>query len=264
MRGTELLGALTDLVLPRRCVGCGAVPGAGPGDPAGVAALCGTCRPSGSPRAIRAGPVDVRAAGDYDDGLRRALLAYKERGRRDLTGALAALLAVAIDEVLAEARAGLPRPVLVAPPSARAVAAARGGDHVLRGAWAGRHCRVRACPGVLRPTRAVRDSAGLGRADRARNLHGAMRACRADGRTAVLVDDIVTTGATLREAWRALDAAGWRVRAPRWWRRLRGVFPAAPLAAARWTSSVNQTTRNRGGLAPDEVTLVLARLRATS
>ena len=212
MRGTELLGALTDLVLPRRCVGCGAVPGAGPGDPAGVAALCGTCRPSGSPRAIRAGPVDVRAAGDYDDGLRRALLAYKERGRRDLTGALAALLAVAVDEVLAEARAGPPRPVLVAPPSARAVAAARGGDHVLRLARrAGRHCRVRACPGVLRPTRAVRDSAGLGRADRARNLHGAMRACRADGRTAVLVDDIVTTGATLREAWRALDAAGWRV-----------------------------------------------------
>ena len=59
----------------------------------------------------------------------------------------------------------------------------------------------------------VRDSAGLTTAARAANLDAAMRARppRRDGRAAVVVDDIVTTGATLREAARALRAAGWTV-----------------------------------------------------
>jgi predicted amidophosphoribosyltransferase len=58
----------------------------------------------------------------------------------------------------------------------------------------------------------VRDSAGLDIAARAANLAGAMRADGPRGSPrAVLVDDIVTTGATLLEAARALRAAGWTV-----------------------------------------------------
>ena len=56
----------------------------------------------------------------------------------------------------------------------------------------------------------------LGVADRERNVAGSMRLRPADerriaGRTVLLVDDVVTTGATLREAARALTAAGARV-----------------------------------------------------
>lgn len=56
------------------------------------------------------------------------------------------------------------------------------------------------------------DQRGLGAQARAENVRGSMRARRAGGgATAVLVDDVVTTGATLDEAARALDAAGFRV-----------------------------------------------------
>ena len=61
---------------------------------------------------------------------------------------------------------------------------------------------------------AVRDSAGLGAAQRGTNLAGAMAArhCPGGGRpSAVIVDDIVTTGTTVREAARALTEAGWHV-----------------------------------------------------
>jgi len=57
----------------------------------------------------------------------------------------------------------------------------------------------------------VRDSAGLSSAARLDNLNAAMSAGPPSGRPAVIVDDIATTGATLREAARALTAAGWMV-----------------------------------------------------
>ncbi|AXH95826.1 ComF family protein [Ornithinimicrobium avium] len=65
----------------------------------------------------------------------------------------------------------------------------------------------------LRLARAVVDQAGLGADDRARNLCGAVRVrdrlvSRLQGRPCVLVDDVVTTGATLQECARALRAAG--------------------------------------------------------
>ena len=89
----------------------------------------------------------------------------------------------------------------------------RGGHHVARLAR-----RVAAVTGtrpaadVLLLTRSVRDSAGLGTAERRVNLSGAMVARTAPaGWAAVLVDDIVTTGSTLSEARRALVEAGWPV-----------------------------------------------------
>jgi predicted amidophosphoribosyltransferase len=150
-----------------------------------------------------AGGLAVIAAGEYAGALREAVLAYKERGRRDLAGPLAATLAQVIDAA---------PPALVVPiPSVRSSVRARGGDHMLR--LARRAARIRhartATPLAFR--REPADSAGLDARARTANLAGAMLATEGRGRRAVLVDDVLTTGATLTEAARALTAAGWSV-----------------------------------------------------
>ncbi|PZS16770.1 MAG: amidophosphoribosyltransferase [Pseudonocardiales bacterium] len=191
---TAFAATLADLVLPRCCVGCGR---AGP-------TLCASCTPAGLLRYDAAG-LPVVAAGEYGAALRTALIAYKERGRRDLAAVLAGLLGRAV----ADGPAG----VLVPVPCPPRVARTRGGDHVLRLARIvarGNACTV-ATP--LRLVRPVQDSAGLSLRARAANLHGAMAATAPPlvGTAAVVVDDIVTTAATLHEAARALTVAGWSV-----------------------------------------------------
>jgi predicted amidophosphoribosyltransferase len=193
----SMLSALVDLVLPRACVGCGR---AGP-------PLCATCRPQEPPLHVWAGGLDVSASGAYEGPLRSALIAYKEHGRHDLAAPLGRLLAQSL------ASAGAPEDAVLVPvPSSAAAARERGGDHVLRLARAAARERGQPVVPALRLARAVQDSAGLSRADRAANLRGAMVSLPQPGPgVAVIVDDIVTTGATVREARRALAAAGWTV-----------------------------------------------------
>ena len=196
----SVVAALLDLVLPRACMGCGSYLGL----------LC--------PRCVPLSPAHRTADGTwwaarYEGAVRSALLAYKERRRRDLVTPLGELLTRSIAALCAGERGPPERLVLVPVPSARSVAAARGGDHVLRLARrAGAACGLRTAAGALALTRQVRDSAGLGATERAANLAHAVLARPAPaGWTALVVDDIVTTGATLRECSRALGAAGWPV-----------------------------------------------------
>lgn len=194
---------LLDLVLPRRCVGCGAA----------AATLCELCVAASAVPDVPCDSLGVVAAAAYSDAVRRAVILYKERGRRDLARPLGRLLAGAVTEVMH--RSGVPPGalVLVAVPSTRSAAAARGGDHLSRLVRrSAALCGVRVAPAVLEHTRAVVDSAGLGVDERAANLTGALRArAGPGGRAALIVDDVVTTGATMREAQRALGAAGWPV-----------------------------------------------------
>jgi predicted amidophosphoribosyltransferase len=191
-----VLADLLDLVLPVACVGCGR---AGP-------PLCASC---GEPD-VHPVPLDglpVVAAARYEGVVRTALLAYKERGRRDLRRPLASLLAAALTDVAAA-------PAVVVPmPTTASARRARGGDHVLRlASAAARESRIGRVCTPLRLTRAVRDSAGLDIAERAANLHEAMVALPPRGAaTAIVVDDITTTGASLIEATRALRRAGWQI-----------------------------------------------------
>jgi predicted amidophosphoribosyltransferase len=185
--------------------------------------LCGTCAPVALVTVEHAG-LPVIAAGRYEGGLRDAVLAYKERGRRDLAAPLAALLAIAV------AALDAPEAVLVPIPSSGSARRARGGDHVLRLVR-----RLGRTSGALRLTRAVQDSAGLDAATRATNLAGAFvaRPPRSPGACAVLVDDIVTTGATLAEAARALTQAGWHTVGGAVVAATPLRFPAAPPRVAR-------------------------------
>jgi predicted amidophosphoribosyltransferase len=196
----SLLVSLVDLVLPRCCIGCGSRLGV----------LCAQCLPGDPVRHAASGAV---AAAAYEGAVRTALLAYKERGRRDLAGPLGDLLARAVRVALAGERSPPGRAVLVPVPSVRSAAAARGGAHVRRLAVrAAPGCGVQVVGDALRLTRVVRDSAGLSSEQRAANVAHAVAARPAPvGAVAVVVDDIVTTGATLREAVRALEAAGWPV-----------------------------------------------------
>lgn len=63
---------------------------------------------------------------------------------------------------------------------------------------------------ALLRTRATEPQVGLPRADRSRNVRGAFVAhtSRLAGRNVALLDDVVTTGATVAEATRAMLAAG--------------------------------------------------------
>lgn len=62
--------------------------------------------------------------------------------------------------------------------------------------------------GVLRKTRKTPRQVGLPRTDRQRNLKGAFIAAGVEGKSVVVVDDVITTGQTAREISRALKSAG--------------------------------------------------------
>ncbi|AXI77795.1 ComF family protein [Peterkaempfera bronchialis] len=243
-RPARPLDALLDLLLPGRCAGCGSDGGQ----------LCTRCRAAletapGHP--VRPDPPPpglppVYAATEYAGPVRGLLLAHKERGALRLADPLGRALATAVHAAAADGLTGrAPIPLLLVPvPSARRAVRARGHDPVHRLARvAARELRRAGVPGraaaVLRPVRPVADQAGLGAADRRRNLAGALavRPGAAAGlrhRQVVLVDDLVTTGATLAEAARALGAVGAQV-----------PVAATVAATARRTGGTGRPDRNR-------------------
>jgi predicted amidophosphoribosyltransferase len=208
----ESLAALLDLLLPADCPGCGA------GQPACAECLAGL---HGPPLRSQAGPVPVWSVAEYGDRTARLVRAWKDGGRHDLGRPLAAALGAAL--LAGWQDCGAPPGALLVPvPSGRANRRRRGADLVtvlarravdgLRRDGAAGPDDLRVLP-VLRHRRRVADQAGLGVAQRAGNLHGALgvpigRERLVAGRTCLPVDDVLTTGATLAEAARALSCAG--------------------------------------------------------
>lgn len=203
--------ALLDVVLPLECGGCGA-PDTRWCPMCASALRVGDDEPHVVTPRIDPG-VPVFGLGRYAGVRRRAVVALKEHGRRDLVGPLARALALGVHRL---ARWGVvPDPlaldplVLVPAPTRRLAARRRGGDPVTRIAAA-------ACAGApglavlpaLRTAALVRDSVGLGTAARERNIAGRVRLTARPGGEVLLVDDVITTGATARESVRTLRDAG--------------------------------------------------------
>jgi predicted amidophosphoribosyltransferase len=193
-------------------------------------------------------PLPVVSAGRYGREVSAVMLAYKNHGHVDLTVPLAAALAGSLHQALSGGAIGaVPgRPVLLVPVPSRAAARRRRGYDPLmllltqldRGGKLPAGARLAPWLGqvhpVVRVAVALRDgrSAVVGRtalgaltagmfggqkgADRRRRRTNvlysmALRGHRVKdvaGRTCIIVDDVLTTGATIGEAHRALSSAG--------------------------------------------------------
>lgn len=216
-----MIDDVLDLALGSSCVVC-ARPGRllCRGCRAALPQEAAVCRPTPCPPGL-AVPF---ACGEYDGPLKVMVNAHKEHQRFALAAPLGDLLAVAVAAVLRAVPSARRGCALVPVPSRRGVVRARGHEPMLRmarvaaarlraeGTW----CHV--AP-VLRTSGAAADQSGLGAAERATNLAGTMscpgrgaralaRWSRDRGLSVVVVDDVLTTGSTAREAQRALEQAG--------------------------------------------------------
>lgn len=200
---------LVDLLLPPACAGCGTAAGA---------LLCAPCR-----RRLRtpSEPIDrfvvtdagmivgerltlAMAAYAYEGPMRRALAALKYGGMSRVAPILADLAAPTLHRL----RAISGESVLVPVPVHAERLAARGYNQAaLLAVFLGRHARLPVEPALVR-VRATTKQHRLDRGARLRNLRGAFASNGRAPPAAILVDDIITTTATLEACAGVLHGAG--------------------------------------------------------
>jgi ComF family protein len=226
-RAARLGRAFVDLLLPRQCLGCRAIIDT-------AAALCSPCwsrlrfidEPSCArcgtpmPAAIGEGAVcgacaaapppfaRARSALIYDDESRGLVLMFKNGDRTDAAPALAAWMARAGGPLVAEADLIVPVPLHWTRLFRR-----RYNQAALLGHALARRAGVACVPDLLVRRRRTAKLGHLGRDARARAVGGAIEPHRRRGELArnrriLLVDDVLTTGATVAACVRALERAG--------------------------------------------------------
>jgi ComF family protein len=225
--GSGLKERLTSLVYPPACIACQGATGV-------THALCAACwsrmgfisRPYcerlGTPFAVDLGgqllspqamadpPVfaRARAVARYDDTARELVHRLKYGDRTELAQAMARMMVQAGHELLAEAEVIVPVPL-----HRFRLWSRRFNQAALLAREIGRMSdKPLALQGVMR-VRRTKPQVGLSRDQRRLNLQGAFRpgpeaALRIEGRRVLLVDDVLTTGATANAAARTLLRAG--------------------------------------------------------
>ncbi|MEC3980677.1 ComF family protein [Amycolatopsis sp. H20-H5] len=198
-----------DLLVPARCAACGVT-----GLP-----CCADCdQVWGGLSEVARGPTDglvpVYALARYEGTARRLTLAYKERGRRDLAVPLGRAVAGALPQLPGHAGDGW---WLVPAPSRRRASRGRGGPHVeALAVECAKTLAARGIPAAVAPALSLsagtKDAVGLSRRERAANLEGGLRweprGRPPPGAPVVVLDDVVTTGATAAACTRVLRENG--------------------------------------------------------
>ena len=193
---------LADLVIGADCPGCGQI----------TLGLCPSCRRRLRPRPavvpLEPDTVTVVASATYNGIAERVVRRWKDVGHTQTAAWAAHALAASI------AFHGAHEPLLVPVPATRRSRRRRGGWLVAdlaaaaSSVLAGVGVRAEVAP-LARLVRQPADQRRLGVIERARNTRGAFAARPAPhGREVLVIDDVVTTGSTIRAVAAALERAG--------------------------------------------------------
>lgn len=212
----RLMNELAGLIYPAKCLICG-----GWQTSPRTHLLCENClgeissqplpeADGGQHRAANNSGLDSAFAGwHYDDAMQQIIHTTKYRYRASLGRILGEMLAERVHTPLADE---MPCAVLVPVPLHRRRERKRGFNQSLvlaRALAKGWHLEV--LPRALRRTRFTQPQAKLGAAERWQNVEGAFAPARGlllETPTVFLVDDVLTTGATMNACAAALKAAG--------------------------------------------------------
>lgn len=198
--------SLSGLIFPSCCVGCS--------EP--QVEICSSCWQlwKAAPISSRLDALPISFTARYQPKVQRFILAAKEEGSRAARSVLALAMANSLRQIIVEL--SIRRVLLVPIPSHPSSIRRRGRDHALRlsQAVAGQFGAEVGFGSLLKVARPVVDQTGLNYDQRARNLAGAFSA---DSRSImgknevalVMVDDVITSGSSLREGARALTSIGY-------------------------------------------------------
>lgn len=194
----RVVSELLDALAPPSCAACDSpVPPAAP-----FCSRCGPLAVPPPPRTLAGAPLIV--LGRYEPPLSTAIVRFKYAGRAELAPSLAQLLSRALEPLdLHPTTAFVPVPL-----HARRLAARGYNQAALIAQQLARARRLRCEPRLLQRTRDTERQVGKARAARLTNASAAFVLRQSGVQRAVLVDDVVTTGATVRACVQALGQGG--------------------------------------------------------
>ena len=196
------ISELSQLLFPSRCFGCQKI---GP-------SICSECRSSWHPHYYRTKVDDLTVHSSllYTPTASTIILAAKESGLKRADE----LVIEAIVLALQRSKLDLTVSRLVPIPSSKSAQRRRGRSFIVDLVTQISHRTGIQMLDCLQLSRRVLDQSGLHRDERATNLAGAFRITSQARGELILIDDVVTTGATLREALRAVNSQGFHAAGP--------------------------------------------------
>ncbi len=187
---------LSQLLFPSRCFGCQKL---GP-------SICSDCRSSWHSHYYRTkfDSLTVHSSLLYTPTASKIILAAKESGMKKADELIIDALCLALQRSKLDTRVSRLVPI----PSSKLSQRRRGRSFIVDLVESISHKTGIEMIDCLELSRRVKDQSGLHRQERATNLAGAFRLSSQVRGELILVDDVVTTGATLREAFRAVNSQG--------------------------------------------------------